>query len=117
MTARIAPGEVELYGWYSAHLGPRYEGAGLRVQFHYNQVPGIHFKVQPPEEYHAAIIKGLEDGLRERFPEFPPHASIWILEVTAHEVDSSQRAFYRAARMLIDQAFTLARPEADLTRR
>jgi len=27
------PGEIELYSHFSQHFGPRYEAAGLRVQF------------------------------------------------------------------------------------
>jgi hypothetical protein len=101
------PAEVEVYGLYSQHLGPRYEGAGLRLQFHWNQEPGVHFKVVPPKEYEEAILKGIKEGLAARFPHMPTTASIWITEITAHEVDSSQRAFYRAGRMAIDQAYSL----------
>ena len=90
------------------HLGPRFEAAGLRVQFHYNQKPGIHFKAEPPAEYRDSILKGLRDGMALRFPNFPSTGSLWITEISAHEVDSSQRAFYRAARMVVDQAFGLA---------
>ena len=103
-----SPGEVEVFGSYSMHLGPRYEAAGMRVQFHYNQTPGIHFKTEPPEEYRDSILRGLRDGLALRFPQFPSAGSLWVTEIFAHEVDSSQRAFYRAARMVIDQAFGLA---------
>ena len=102
-----SPGEVEVLGNYSMHLGPRFEAAGLRVQFHYNQTPGIHFRVECPNEYRDAIMRGLRDGIALRFPTFPSIGSLWITEVLAHEVDSSQRAFYRAARMVIDQAFAL----------
>ncbi len=112
MTA-TRPGEVEIYGSFSRHVGPRYLAAGLRVQFHYNQIPGIHFKAAPPEEYRAAILRGLQEGLAHRFPEFPASASVWVLEVSAHEVDSCEMAFYQAARMVIEQAFFLvARPQA-----
>ena len=103
-----SPGEVEILGSYSMHLGPRFEAAGLRVQFHYNQTPGIHFKVEPPEEYRDSILRGLRDGLALRFPRFPSAGSLWVTEIFAHEVDSSQRAFYRAARMVVDQAYGLA---------
>jgi hypothetical protein len=82
-------------------------GAGLRIQFHYNQPPGIHFQVAPPEEYAEAILKGLTDGLSLRFPDFPSNGSIWVLEIFDDLVDSSQRAFYKAARMIIDQAYSL----------
>ena len=104
---RTSPGEVEIYAAFSIHLGPRFEAAGLRIQFHYNQTPGIHFRVQPREEYRAAILKGIEEGMAERFPKFPATGSIWITEITEHEVDSSQRAFYRAGRLVIDQAYSL----------
>jgi hypothetical protein len=99
---------MELYSYFSVHLGPRFEAAGLRVQFHHNQAPGIHFKVSPPEEYRAAILRGLQDGLALRFPEFPVSGSLWITGITAHQVDSSPRAFYRVARLVIDQAHSLA---------
>jgi hypothetical protein len=101
------PGELEVLARFSIHLGPRFEAAGLRVQFHYNQAPGIHFKVEPPEEYRGAILKGIVDGMAARFPGFPSTGSVWITEILEHEVDSSQRAFYRAGRLVIDQAYSL----------
>ena len=104
------PGEVEVYGTFRKHLGPRFSGAGLAVQFHYNQAPGIHFKAGVPSEYREAIIKGLNDGMALRFLEFPESASIWITRVDAHEVDSSWMAFYQAARMVVEQAYALAQP-------
>jgi translation elongation factor EF-G len=104
------PGEVKLYGMFSMHLGPRFSSAGLGVQFHYNQEPGIHFKVEVKPEYRDAISKGLRDAMALRFPEFPETASIWITNVDAHEVDSSWMAFYQAARMVIEQAYSLAQP-------
>lgn len=82
-------------------------GAGLKVQFHYNQEPGIHYKVAVNEEYRAAILKGIEDGIAIRFPNFPKTASIWITGVDEHPVDSSRLAFYLAARSVIDQAYSL----------
>src|SRR5437667_6367373 len=85
-----SPGEVEVFGKYSMHLGPRYEAAGLRVQFHYNQTPGIHFKAEAPDEYRDSILRGLRDGLALRFPKFPATGGVWITEVGAHEVDSSR---------------------------
>ena len=83
-------------------------GAGLRLQFHPNQPPGIHYKVAVNEEYRAAILKGIKDGISIRFPNFSETASIWITEVTEHPVDSSQLAFYIAARCAIDQAYCLS---------
>jgi hypothetical protein len=102
-----APGEIELYTYFRQHLGPRFEAAGLRLQFHYNQMPGIHFKVPALNEYRGQIVRGIKDGITSRFPNFPATGSIWITEITEHEVDSSERAFYRAARASIDQAYSL----------
>jgi hypothetical protein len=103
----FTPGEIEVSGFYRRHLGPRMEAAGLCVQFHYNQKPGIHFKVEPPEEYRAAILRGIGDGMASRFPSFPKTGSIWITEVLADEIDSCELAFYKAARIVIEQAYAL----------
>lgn len=102
------PGEVEHYAFFNSHLGPRFQSAGLRVQFHYNQVPGIHFTVAPPEEYAEAILKGIRDGITRYFPDFPDSGSVWIKEVTVDDVSSSQAAFYRAGLLVIRQALSLA---------
>jgi len=83
------------------------ESAGLRVQFHYNQKPGVHFKVEPPEEYRAAILRGIDDGMAARFPDFPKTGSIWITEILDDKVNSCERAFYKAGRLVIEQTYAL----------
>ena len=100
---------MEIYGYFKRHLGPRMSGAGLRVQFHYNQPSGIHYKTSVSEEYKSAIVKGLEDGMAIRFPDRLKTASIWITEVNEHPVDSSRMAFYQAARCVIEQAYTITK--------
>ncbi|HEU5181464.1 MAG TPA: hypothetical protein VFW45_11770 [Candidatus Polarisedimenticolia bacterium] len=110
MPPPASPGEIELYASFRKHLGPRFEAAGLRVQFHYNQAPGIHFRVPIAAEYRDSILRGIQDGMAARFPLFPSSGSIWITEVTVYDVDSSQRAFYRVARSIIEQAYALAIP-------
>lgn len=107
--SRSGPGEVEHSAFYRSHLGPRFESAGLRVQFHRNRGGGIQLKAQVSEEYRAAIFKGLQDGLELHFPDLPPTTSVWITEVTEHEVESSPAAFYIAARLVIEQAASLPR--------
>src|SRR5579871_2490544 len=101
------PGELEVYCYYSRHLGPRMEAAGLRVQFHYNQKPGVQFKAQPREEYRAAILLGIQEGMTARFPNFPKSGSIWITEILDNEIDSSEVAFYKAGRLVIEEAYAL----------
>jgi hypothetical protein len=83
------------------------ESAGLRVQFHYNQKPGVHFKVQPRGDYRSAILRGIEEGMASRFPNFPTNGSIWITEILDDEVDLCERAFYKAGRLVIEQAYVL----------
>ena len=104
---RSHPGEVEHCAFFRMHLGPRFQSAGLRVQFHHNRAPGIHFKVEPPAEYADAILRGLQDGLDRYFPSFPPTASIWINEVIVDEINSSSVAFYRVGLLVIHQALAL----------
>ena len=101
------PGEVELYASFMKHFGPTFRHAGLRVQFHYNQEPGIHFRAEPPLEFAEAILRGVQHGLDRYFPEFPANGSVWITEVSVHEVYSSSAAFYQAGLLVIRQALTL----------
>lgn len=107
----IKPGELEVYASFRLHTGPRFIGAGLRIQFHYNQIPGIHFRVEPPEEYRSAILKGIEEGMVIRFPLFPNTASIWILEVTEDPAAWTWQAFYQVSRLVIEQAYLLTTTE------
>jgi len=102
-----SPGELEVYGYYWRHLGPRCQAAGLRVTFFPHKAIGIQFKVNPPEVFREYIVRGLQDGLARRFPEFLSIGGIIITEITVDEVNSSQHAFYVAARMAIEQAFTV----------
>jgi hypothetical protein len=82
-------------------------GAGLKLQFHDNQAPGIHFKAAVNEVYREAILNGIKDGMSARFPNFPATGSIWITEVAEHPIDSSEMAFYLAARLVIEEAYAL----------
>ena len=107
-----SPTDLELVASFRRHLGPRFEAAGLRVQFHSNQTPGIHVRVPVSEEYRASIVRGLQDGMASCFPHGAASACIWVTEVTDHEVDSSQDAFYRLARSIIEQARALVSPAA-----
>ena len=38
---------MEVTSAFRIHVGPRFIGAGLTVQFHSNQARGIHFNVEP----------------------------------------------------------------------
>src|SRR5262245_9288183 len=108
MKAPSTPGEVDVTIRYSKHLGPRYEAAGLRLQFHYNQAPGVRFCGAVNDEYRASIERGISDAMARRFPDFPANGSIWIVEVDDDPVASSQVSFYHAAVAAVEQAYVLA---------
>jgi hypothetical protein len=98
---------LEVYSYFRKHLGPRFAAAGIMLQFHSNQIPGIHFKAVVSEEFKEGIRKGILEGLSFRFPELTKRMSVWVTEVTEHPVDSSERAFYMAAHCAIEQAYLL----------
>jgi hypothetical protein len=108
MKTPSTPGEVDVTVRYSKHLGPRYEAAGLRIQYHYNQVPGVSFRVAVNDEYRASIERGISDAMTRRFPDFPSNGSVWVVEVHEDPVASSQVAFYRAAVAAVEQAYVVA---------
>lgn len=58
-------------------------------------------------EYAETILTGLRLGLSRYFPHFPESGSVWVKEVTAHDVDSSQAVFYRAGLQVMRQALAL----------
>lgn len=103
----LFPGDLEVYSQFSQHLGPRFEAPGLSVQFHWIQLPGLHFKVRSEPDYEAAIQQGITEAMAAHFPDFPKKGSIWVTKITAHEIDSSVRAFYLAAQLVIEQAYSL----------
>jgi len=104
---RITPREAEVYIQFRQHVGPNFIAAGLRLQFHYNQIPGIHFKAAGNGEFREPLLKGIKDGMSIRFPNFPETGSIWITEVSPDPVHSSRWAFYLAGRCAVEQAFAL----------
>ena len=113
MSDRI-PNEVEVRGYFSQHLGPRYQAAGVSLQFHSNQGSGIVCKASSSQpSYVRAIIKGIEDGLIARYGSAPIPRAIWITKIEEHPVDSSDVAFYLAARGAIDLAHSVSNTTAN----
>jgi hypothetical protein len=101
---------MEIFTSFSVHSGPRYQFAGLRIEIHGNQAPGIYFKVEPSEEgYRRGIEKGLRESANLLGPNFLKTGSIWVLEIQEHPIDSSEMAFYRVARMAVDQVLAYRR--------
>ena len=99
---------MEIYSYFKKHLGPRSMSAGLRLRFDEGHGdPGLRFGADVSHEYQAAIGKGLEDGLSIRFSDSRNTVSIRVESTDEDHVDSSEMAFYLAARCAIEQAFVL----------
>ncbi|KAB0325162.1 MULTISPECIES: hypothetical protein [Janthinobacterium] len=98
------PLQIEHLAWFSQHLGGRFRAAGLRIQFHDNQEAGIQWKVACPEEYQAAILQGLREGMNDAFPQYLASRSVWITDVLVDDVNSSPDAFYRVSLLVVAQA-------------
>lgn len=108
------PTNIEVHASFSRHLGPRYERAGVSLQFHPNQGVGIACKVPGAEpSYEQAVVKGIEDGLSARYGSAPMRCAIWITKMEQHPTDSSELAFYLAARGAIDLAHAVTNPTPD----
>jgi hypothetical protein len=52
-------------------------------------------------------LRGIAEGMAARYPDFPKTGTVWITEILAHEVNSCELAFYKAGRMVIEQAYAL----------
>lgn len=103
---------MEVLAGFTLQHGPRLEGGAIRIQAHGNQPVGIHFKVEPSEVgYRRGIEKGLREGL-EANPSLKSMA-IWVVEVQEDPVNSSEKGFYRVARLAIEQVQALKRIVAD----
>jgi hypothetical protein len=104
------PGEVEVHGWFRKHQGPRMSAAGIGLQFHYNQVPGFHFKVEVEEELRVHILKELQRSMDRRFPRFPSTGSVWITRIDIDDIETCLWSVIQSTRMAVEQAFNLTQP-------
>jgi hypothetical protein len=111
MSDPVWPGEITVQAHFRKHLGPRFMSAGVTIQFHTSKTPGVHFKTTVDEEYKESIVKGIRDGVSIRFPGLLETRCIWITDVIEDPVESSNRAFYLAARCAVEQAYTLVERE------
>jgi|SRR5580658_9774497 hypothetical protein len=111
----IPPKLTSIYSQFRQNQGPKSSDAGVRVSFHHGEASGVHFKVNCGE-YKEAIAQGIHDGMAAHFPDFLERGSVWVTEITEHAVDSSPRAFYLAARSVIEQAYIISQVKYDPSR-
>ena len=95
-------GTVRLKFGYSRALGPRREAAcvelSLSVQDVYEFVDAARW---PAEDYGAAVERGVRDGLAEAGVDPEAGVRVVLESVEFDRVNSSERAFYRAAKCAV----------------
>ena len=95
-------GEIKLKYFYSQHLGPRFESAGITINLslasEYQFISNVKWNNY---DYSKVIEKGIKDGLKDIGFNINNGIMIELVEYEEHDVDSSENAFYLASRILI----------------
>jgi hypothetical protein len=107
-TAIRAPSQIEIYGSFRRHLGPRFESAGIGLVFLSDENFGVDCIAECSDPLVVpAIRRGIEERVSELFSNLRHRFRVEVVKIDYHNVDSSARAFYLAARAAIDQAFII----------
>ena len=92
-------GQIQIEYRFSRHLGPRIEAAGVTLDLCTSEEYSFMSKVKWPDaDYTSAVERGARDGLTESGIDPDQGVSITLKEISFHEVDSCERAFYLAAK-------------------
>jgi hypothetical protein len=95
-------GQIKISFQFSEHVGPRFITAGLTVKLEYaDDFKFVSNVVWESDDYTEAIERGIFDGLIES--EIDPELGIHItlLQVDVDPIDSSEMAFYAAAKSIV----------------
>jgi hypothetical protein len=104
-----APRQLEVFGSFRRHLGPRFEAAGVGLVFLPDRPFGVDFTVECSDPLViSAIRRGIEERVSELFSDLRCSFRVQVSKIDYDEVDSCARAFYLAARAAIDQAFVIS---------
>ena len=99
------PGQVEITFRFSRHIGPRYVGAGLTLEFDALRPYSFVSRAEWPEQNHDESVREVvEEVLMERLGSLE-RVAVVLKSIEFHEVDSSEMAFRRAARAATEAAF------------
>lgn len=92
-------GQCEVTYRFRRHLGPRFEDAGVTVRCMYANDYVFSSSVSWPQENYAHIVeRGLRDGFEELGYDLEQGIHITLVNIEYHNIDSSEVAFYRAAK-------------------
>lgn len=102
-------GQIKISFHFSEHVGPSFIAAGLTLRLEYaDDYKFVSDAVWESENYTEAVERGVLDGLIESEinPELGIH--ITLLQVDFHSIDSSEMAFYAAAKSVIVSRATIS---------
>jgi hypothetical protein len=95
-------GEIKIAYYYSEHLGPRFQSAGITLQLNisdtYKFIPKVKWN---SGNYTKAVESGILDGLNDIGYDKEKGIKIELIDCIDHHIYSSTVAFYTAARTLI----------------
>ncbi len=92
-------GHIEIRYRFSQHLGPRFQHGDVTLVFCTADTYRFLSKAEWPEyDWTSAVERGARDGLIEAGYDLEQGVEITLRRVEVHNVDSSEKAFYFAAR-------------------
>jgi hypothetical protein len=97
-------GEIEIQFRFRQYLGPRFQAAGVTLQFSTNDEYSFTSKATWPDSninYSGAVEKGVKIGLKESGYDINQGVHIVLKDIDYHEVDSSEFAFFLAAKCAV----------------
>lgn len=110
-------GEIKIKYFYSRHLGPRYESAGIELNLSIsNKYKFINKKKDIDRKYLDAIKKGVLAGLKDIDFDINNGVRIELIDYTEHPVDFCEVAFYIAARIAIRSRIDISEITKDMTK-
>ena len=92
-------GQIQADYWFEKHLGPRFMTAGVRISLCVSDTYSFTSEATWPEsDYTLAVERGVRDGLLESGCDPDEGVNIILKSIAWHTVDSSEQAFYLAAK-------------------
>jgi len=99
------PKTLKLFWRFETHAGARFLRAGIGLQFHTSGPPRVQIQPAVAAEERAALVRGLEEGLSHRFPDFPATSGVTVTDLEIDPVHTSPLDLYRAGKLAIEQAW------------
>jgi translation elongation factor EF-G len=92
-------GQFEITYGFRRHLGPRFQHADVTIQFLFHDKYEFSSLAKwSQENYDDTVERGIKDGLSDLGYDLEKGIKITLTNIGYHEVDSSEWAFYLAAK-------------------